>query len=224
MSHVNIKQFLTVLAAMGLLLVVSSCQNDASLDSQFSLDELRTDAFAVVDYYDVDANIQDATIDANLSMNPVFKTSSGFRRHAGYRGGKGGHLGQILRQLGITEEQGAGIKELVKAHRESVKASFEALRAVNQDIIDDAKSKRKEILDAMRIGTITREEAKEQLKAFSQSKREAIANNPESAPHIEAICSAKVALFESIRTLFAGSQQSGWDDWVAGLEGICFGS
>ena len=113
---------------------------------------------------------------------------------------------------------------MVKAHRESVKPSFEALRAVNQDIIDDAKSKRREILDEMRNGTITREEAKEQLKAFSQSKREAIANNPESAPHIEAICSAKVALFESIRTRFDGSQQSGWDDWVAGLEGICFGS
>lgn len=224
MSSIRKMPIFALLSAMLVFIGVVGCQSDYGPTERFDFAELNTDTFAVVDYYDADANINDATIESDLSMNPVFNSNGKFHRHGRYRGGRGGHLGKILRQIGITEEQGAAIKELIKAHRESVKASFEALREANQAILDDAKAERKAILEALRNGDITRDEAKEQLKALSESKREAIANNPESAQHVEAICNAKKSLFDNIRALLDESQQAAWDEWVAGLNGQCLGS
>ena len=77
----NNKRFLSIFAALFLFLVVSGCQKDASLNNQFNLDELGTNAFAVVDYYDVDANIQDATIETGLKIQvpPFIKTGEKIR-------------------------------------------------------------------------------------------------------------------------------------------------
>lgn len=212
------------IATLSALLVMAGafgCQKDFSVNDKFRPEDLSTDAFAVVDYYDADANIQDATLDSKMTMNPVFKNGR-FARHAGYRGGEAGHLGRILRRLGITDDQGAAIKELVKTHRERVKAALEGLRTANQSLIDEVNAKRQEILTAMHNGEITREQAKAQLRELSQSKRESIASNPASAQYIEAICAAKLELFQNIRALLDAAQQAGWDAWVAGLHGMCF--
>ncbi len=209
--------------AMFLFIGFSGCEGDLGVNNDFSLSDLNSDEFAVPDFADVEANIQDATIESDMAMNPVFGQGGKFQRRGGYRGGKGGHIGGILRQLGITEDQGAAIKELISAHRESMKETFEALREANTEIFEQTKADRQVIIDAMKAGEITREEARAQLHELSTAKREAVANNPESAPLLQAICDAKLALFADVRALLDETQATAWDEWVTELDGPCFG-
>ena len=91
--------------AVTLLSVGVGCQRDLALNSQNGLSELNSDAFAVADFYDVQSNIQDATLEKSMSMDPVFRSGGHFRPGGGYKGGRGGHLGGILRDLNVTEDQ-----------------------------------------------------------------------------------------------------------------------
>lgn len=209
--------FLTVILAIG-------CQSRFELETPFDFSGLSSDAFAVPDYYDFEASIQEASIDKDMTLKPVFRSKGQFARmHGRYRGGRGGHIGAVLRELNITEEQGAAIKTLVVGYREQVKAEFDSLHSLNQAIIDSAKAERKAILQALHNGEITHEQAKAQLRSLSEQKRHAILNDPESIKHIEAICAAKKQLFADIRAVFDATQQAGWDTWVGSLQGYCFG-
>lgn len=210
--------------AMLLFAGAMSCQkNDLSVDPNADLQALETDDFAIVDAEDAMAKVEDATIENAMVMNPVFDRDGRFSRHPRYPFHRGCHLKQILRQLEITPEQMSQIREFLKAYRQTIKEPLEGLRAANADIIADANAKRQAILESLRNGDITREEARQQLQALSQATREAIRNNPANAPFLQAICDSKLALFDNIRSVLNDSQQAQWDEWVASLEGPCFG-
>jgi Spy/CpxP family protein refolding chaperone len=213
---------LFLLCAM-LLAGAMGCQtDDVSLDPNADLQALETDAFAVVDAEDAMAKVEDATIENPMVMNPVFERDGRFSRHPRHPLHPGCHLKKILRQLDITREQMSQIREFLKNHRQAIKEALEGLRAANAEIIADANAKRQAILESLRNGEITREEAKQQLRALSQETREAIRNNPANEPFLQAICDSKLALFDNIRSVLNDSQQAEWDEWVAGLEGPCF--
>lgn len=215
---------LALLLIMLLLIGATACQNnDLGVNSPANLATLETADFAVVDAEDAIANIEDATLETAMVMNPVFGSNGRFARHPRHPHDRGSDLKQILHELGITQEQMSQIRELLAAHRESLKEPLEGLRAANADIIAAANEQRLAILEAMRSGDITREEAKQQLQELSAATREAIRNNPASAPFLQAICDSKLALFDNIRAILNESQQAQWDEWVASLEGPCFG-
>jgi hypothetical protein len=109
------------------------------------------------------------------------------------------------------------IRELLQAQRTCAQEPLESLRAANQDLIDAANAQRKEVLAALRNGDITREEAHVQLQAINESTRQAIRDNPDNAPFLQALCDCRNALFTGIRALLTEEQQTKWDEWVAGL-------
>lgn len=234
MNRIGQMQSYMIVLVMLMMFASIGCQRESTLESA-NIDALSTDAFAVADFSDFDANIQDATLEKDMTMDPVIGSNGGFvRDHGRLRGGPGGpgghhqgphqcgHLGFILRELQVTVEQREAIKELIRSHHETVKEYFDALREANLDILEQAKANRHAILDALKNGDITREEADAQLQALNESTRQAIQENPENLPLLEAICSAKLELFDNVRALLDETQAATWDDWVAGLEDPCF--
>jgi len=211
--------FLTILLFVGMI----GCQEDSGINNGFGLLRLESDAFAVVDFDDVLVNIHDATLDNEMVMNPVFNRGR-FSRRQGHPGRRGSHLGQILREIGITDKQRSEVREFVSVHRECIQEPLEAFREANQDIIEAANEQRRAIIESLRNGDISRDEAREQLRELSESIREAIRNDPANEAITQAICACHLTLFDNVRSVLNEEQQSQWDGWVAGLEGPCFGS
>lgn len=185
--------------------------------------DMSGDTFAVVGAEDAFAAIQDATVSQPMAMNPVIATDGSFRRHHRHPAHAGSHLGLILRQLDLTEEQVEAVRAILAEHRATVQPILEQLRLANQELIRQANRERERILQALEDGAITGEQARRLLLELSVETRRAIRANPDNAPYFAALCQAKRALFDEIRSVLDETQQAIWDEWVAGLPGPCLG-
>lgn len=86
---------------------------------------------------------------------------------------------RLLAALNLTPDQKAVVERLQSAHKDCAKAALEALRAAERAILERAKAKSEEIKGAAKAGTITREEARTQLRDLNKATREAIKSLPE---------------------------------------------
>lgn len=219
-------------------LMIIGCNTGTGVNNDSQLD-FESGAFALFDFEDAVGAVEDATMENLMRMNPGLFNGDFFRNNGPFgprgprgpsgRGGPGArfgnHLGHILRDLDLTEEQRTQLGDLMAGHRECVQEPLQAFREANQDLIAAANAHRQAIMDAVRNGTIaTREEARRKLRELSESTREAIRNNPDNEPFKEALCACKLAHFDNVQAVLDETQQATWDAWVASLEGGCFGS
>jgi Spy/CpxP family protein refolding chaperone len=203
---------------LGLALAgLTACQQNLSPEEKSDATNFDSEELAVAGFDDFLASVEDATLDKEMGMPPVFHGGRFHHRRPQFPFGPGAHLGKILRELGVSREQMTQIRELLQAQRTCVQEPLENLRAANQDLIDAANAQRKAVLAALRNGEITREEAHAQLQAINESTRQAIRDNPDNAPFLQALCDCRNTLFAGIRALLTGTQQAQWDEWVAGL-------
>jgi len=234
MKFINLTlPFLGVLS----FLTIVGCNTDTSVNNDSQLD-FESGAFALFDFEDAVAAVEDATLENLMRMNPGLLNGDFFRTNGPFgprgprgpsgRGGPGArfgnHLGAILRDLSLTEDLRAQLGELMTGHRECVQEPLQAFREANQDLIAAANEQRQAIMDVVLNGAITNEEARDQLRELSESTREAIRNNPDNEPFKEALCACKLAHFDNVRAVLDETQQATWDAWVASLEDGCFGS
>ncbi len=213
---------LGVLAVLASVTACSSSSGELAAPGQPDLAALDTDQFAVVDQEDVFATIQDASVDTDMTWEPVMDGTI-FHRHRNHPGHLGSHLRHVLHELGITFEQLELIRGFVRDHIDRIIPELRGLREVNQPIIEEANRKRMAIVKAYRNGDITREEAARMLIQLMVETHLAIRNNPDNLPFLTAICESKKQLFADIRSVLTDGQQSIWDAWVARLGGPCFG-
>jgi hypothetical protein len=215
--------FIALLPVLGLAACQSAGEGETAGSQPAAAASLTGDEFAVVDAEDAFANIQDATLDHEMAMLPVFsqpETLAAGRRHIDY---PGCHLGEILLQLDLDEDQRMAISEAVMRHRRVAYGLLFQLGEVNADLIVSANKQRQRIVDAYRAGDITREEAQRLLEELSRRTREAIRNNPANQRILKSLCDARLALLEEIRAVLDDAQREKWDVWVGGLTGRCFG-
>ena len=221
-------------------LMIIGCNTDNAVNNDSQLD-FESGAFAFFDFEDAVDAVEDATMENLMRLNPGIFNGDSFRNNGPFgprgpkgpfgRGGPSGlgakfgnHLGHILRDLSLTEDQRSQLSELMTGHRECVQIPLQDFREANQDAIAAANEQRQAIIDALQGGNITREEAREQLRELSESTREAIRNNPDNEPFKEALCACKLTHFDNVRAFLDETQKATWDAWVASLEGGCFGS
>jgi hypothetical protein len=225
------KAFL-LLCSVLLLIGMVACNTRNPTDNQVSDVDLASGEFAIFEVADAMDAIEDATIETAMRFGPSFSNGSIFRNGSqfGRRGPRalrllsGNHLREILRELNPSEEQKSQLRELMSGQRDCIQEPLQAFRDANQELLDAANTERQTIMDSYRNGEITREEAKDLLKALSETTREAILVNSESEAPMQAMCDCKLALFENVRAMLDETQQASWDEWAAGLDSGCFAS
>ena len=174
----------------------------------------------LVDADDALMAVDDATTDAPMGMDFPFAGGKFSRDHRHPRG-HGSHLGRILRDLQITEDQLDAIRSLMRDYHEDVRSLLEGLREANQDILDAANAERAAIVARLRNGEIGFAEARDQLRALSRETREAIYSNPANEPFRAQLCEARANLLADIRDVLDPDQQAMWDAWIAGHDTDC---
>jgi hypothetical protein len=213
---------LSALLVLALLAGTLACQTADVTEPESRNDPATFESldFAVVDAEDAFSNVQDATIASEMVMNQAVGDGP-FDRNDGHPGGPGSHLGVVLRHLNLTDGQVRAVRSFALDHRVRVRDALEGIRRVNLDTIRAANEERREILERLDAGEITREEAGELLRALSDRTRDAIRANPLNEPYLRMICVSIGQLFADIRSILGPNQQAAWDDWVAGLDHPC---
>lgn len=83
-------------------------------------------------------------------------------------------FGDLLRALKLTPEQQETVKGLLAAHEDCMKAAMSALRESERAILAPFNEKRNAIREAVKNGSMTREEARTALAEINKSAREAL--------------------------------------------------
>ncbi len=217
-------------SAFALFVGLNGCQTSAGVDSILEEVDLDGAEFAVLEMDDELAAVEDASLTKSMSLNTSspedYQTLHENRKKDRIKKRlkrQGLHLGRILRQLELTEEQMGQIKEFLRSFRDCVKPEVIAFREAARPIIEEANAQRRAIKTAFEEGEITRSEAEEQIRALNEAKRTQLREAAESLGTPEAVCACKQTLLDSISGILdAESQQPAFDEWVAGLQGPCF--
>ena len=210
------KTFLLGLAWLALA-GLTACQQNLGPEENNEVTNLDSAELAVAGFDDFMASVDDATLDKEMGMSPVFHGGRFHHRRPGFLFGPGAHVGKILRELGVSSDQISQIRELLQAQRTCAQEPLESLRAANQDLIDAANAQRRAVLDSVRNGELTREQAHARIKAINDSTHQAIRDNPDNAPFLQTLCACRTTLFAGIRALLTEAQQAQWDEWVASV-------
>jgi Spy/CpxP family protein refolding chaperone len=223
---------------LSLLLVLPifffGCKQDSEVTAPTKID-FDSPQFAIIDYLDAQNGIEEATLETDMSFNNSlfgysFLASHDFKAGMGpmmkgdpwmvrYDWNK--HLGWILRKLDLTDDQKTKVGDLVKAYHESMKLLVQEFRDANKPIVESTNTERKAILESLKAGTITREEAKNQLKALNERTRKAIDENPKSIEIRKKMCELTQKLLDDIKKLLTDEQKTKWDLFTRGMKKPC---
>lgn len=201
--------------ALLLLLVVSisltSCQKEDPLSTS---DELAYLSFTSDEL--LEAEVTDCSLDKNagislISLNGDVEERIGRGHSFMKRNGRNPiRFEQIFRQLNLTAEQKTQLKALLVSHKECVKSSREAFLVANEEALTTAKTAREYIVNELKAGNITREEANEAIKEINKTLKEAIKNNTENEDIKLSIENCLKSLDESIEAILTQEQLEKW--------------
>ena len=185
--------------------------------------------FALVDYNDIDNAIEDCTIDSPMAINGVLVSYSFMNMGNDFvEGGPrlkgnpwlerfnfGKHLGLFFRRLNLSDEQKPVIKDLMLQYHETIKPLVKEFAEANKDIITQANTNRKAIVDGVKEGTLSRADAVVQIKTLNEATRDAIKNNPKTVEVKAKMCEARSKLLTGIEGILIGEQLVRWNVFSA---------
>lgn len=121
----------------------------------------------------------------------------------------------LLGKLNLTPEQKTAVDALLASHNDCVKSALEALRAAEKAILDAAKAESDAIKQKVKDSTITRTEARTQLRALNQRTREALKTLPGRDQARAAMKACDDAFLAALRGILDARQVSVLDSWLA---------
>lgn len=229
-------RFISLFAVLsvGAALVFTACNDRNNINGPRQLN-FEIAQFAILDFTDVQNGIEDATTETDMTFNSVLLNYSvlgsdmpfgpmnpgmmGMRWFDRYDFGK--HLGFFFRQLNLTDDQKVAVRDLAKTFHDNMRPLVRQFYDANKTIIQDANAKRKLIMDDVKAGKITREEAGLKIKDLNLATRELIKNNPDSQTIKASMCKERDKLFAGIKALLSGDQITKWNDWIAKIADPC---
>jgi Spy/CpxP family protein refolding chaperone len=124
-------------------------------------------------------------------------------------------LGRILKELNLTDEQKAQIREFFNAYHDCVKSAMTALRESEKQILDQANQARRQVMEQLKSGAIDRQTAMEQLRQINQRTREALINNPVRQQTLEQLKNCWDTLISNIKSVLTDEQNALFDQLLA---------
>lgn len=198
--------------------------------------------YMFVDIADVIDGIDNATIDNEMTFNPVLSNYSflGSSVHSNGLGNKmtfgnpmlrgnqwldgllqRKHFGRIFQQLNLTETQRTEVNAIIKTFHDSMKTYVGQFRETNKSIIQEANTLRRAILERLRNNEITRIEAQKEIKELNLQTKEKIMNNPESAEIKDQMCGLRTQLLAGIESVLTEEQKIKWNNWLSNFNNPC---
>jgi len=229
------KKTILAAAAMVFALVMVSCNSDEVVTTP---DETGTLAFMssnyVIDNGMTDVSVYGCTETDDFSIDIPMMEGNGRGNDKG-RGGKGDemrklpvnfrgmpiHMGKILVEMQLTDDQKTLMKGFLDGFQECAKTAREDFKALAQPILENARVERKAIMDRLKTDdTYTREQARADLKALNESVRQQL----EDLKYNDAFCLCLIGLLNNIENNLnlTPEQLAMFIEWKATLKGPCF--
>lgn len=127
-------------------------------------------------------------------------------------------LGQLLRMLELDSAQIEKVKAFMKEFEECAKEYRIKLRDAQRQILEAANLQRRQILEDLRAGKITREEAWQMLKQLREETRLQMETNEDIVAAREALKNCHDALLENIKSILTTKQLDIWNKYF-GIKG-----
>lgn len=121
---------------------------------------------------------------------------------------------RLLASLNLTPEQKAMVERMQAAHKDCATAALEALKTAERGILDAAKAKAEEIKAAAKAGTLSKEEARAQLRDLNKATREAIKNLPEREAARTALKACDDAFLARLGSILDEKQKAILDQFI----------
>ncbi len=229
------KSFLVVAVMLSLpLFYFSACSDKSEVNTPNQLN-FESPQFAVIDFSDVLNGVEDATLDSDMTfdnslanysfMNSMNSFTTGNSMMNGnpwmMRFDFGKHLGLFFRGLKLTDAQKIQVKDFMIKFHDSMKPLVQQFKDANADIIAKANANRKAIVDSVKAGTLTREQAAAQLKTLNQATRDKINANPATIDIKAKMCATRTQLFEDIKGILVGDQLTKFENLIKLIKNPC---
>lgn len=131
--------------------------------------------------------------------------------------GPGFELREILGKLNLTEDQRTKIGQYIADYHDCVKSIMLASEQERREIIEKARLERQRIMEQVRNGEITREEA----ALAMQQLNERVKNALNGLVDREALCNCYKAFLRNIFNVLDDEQKATFLRWLAGNKNPC---
>ncbi|MFA5803268.1 MAG: hypothetical protein WC879_01370 [Melioribacteraceae bacterium] len=234
----KIKSLLILTAILALpLIYFTACSNKSEINepNQVNFD---SPTMAIIDFNDAQNGIEDATLETGMTLSPSLFSYS-FINDKNFTHGNvpmmgmvagnmwmgrfdwGKHLGLFFRRLNLSDQQKSDLKALMVKFHDDMKPLVQQFRDANADIIKAANEARKLIVEDVKAGKITRQEAAAKLKALNEDTRKKINDNPATQTVKASMCTLRKNLINSITGMFTGDQLIKWKAFVLLISNPC---
>jgi len=197
------------------------CSEKSDLVNNLVQSENSAVDYYVIEFEDAMNSIDDATLDKDMGLMPIFDVDNG---KIGFDGKsedmrrpsrKGMFLGVILRKLVLTESQNESIKTYMDEFRECLADPIAQFREAAKEIFEAKREQIIAIRDQVKAGELTREEARELIMEINIATREEIENCEACIEAKEAMLVCKETLFENIVSILDEDQLVIWNEWLS---------
>ena len=214
----KLKILLAMVSAFAVLMFMQSCSNEGSVSNSGSDD---TPAYVVYDYNVDVVECTDATIENDFfiedaeNLRPTDDAKNG--RELNPKVKQRIDLARVFNAMNLTDEQKADIRALMQAKIPCENQWFRKLQAVRNQIVQRANEARRTIMEQVKNGEITREEAKRQLNQLNMKVREAIRTHPINEEVRLGLIACNEEFFDSIADLLTEEQLVIWKRFLDSL-------
>ncbi|MCS6965775.1 MAG: hypothetical protein NZ473_03300 [Candidatus Kapabacteria bacterium] len=127
----------------------------------------------------------------------------------------------IWRCLQLDSAQQRAVLACLRSHREAVHTVLRTLRESERQYWEQAREMRRSVLDSLRQGALTRQEAAQRLQEIAQWLRTQLQNNPTRQWAAEELQRLKQTLCECVAQVLTPEQLPIWQCWCSGGTNCC---
>ncbi|MBX3043103.1 MAG: hypothetical protein KIT33_08060 [Candidatus Kapabacteria bacterium] len=206
-----------IVSLLAVMMIFQSCSNDGSVSNTDTDSEM---SFIVYDYNLDNFSFDGATPDKDIS---IFSEEN-LRPERDVEGRKLPPqvrervlLSRVFRLMELDEEQIAAIRTLMIAHISCENQWFRKLNAVRSSIVERANAERRNIMQQVREGEITRQQAERLINQLNTRVREALKNHPINIEVREGLILCREEFFAAIAELLNDEQLALWERYLNSL-------
>ncbi|KAA3616562.1 MAG: hypothetical protein DWQ05_12595 [Calditrichaeota bacterium] len=223
-------KILQISAVLLFFIAMNACKTESAVSPDEAANEnYESSQYAVYEFEDETAAISDATLESDMSLaqdsptdHHALNENRGRSDFMQRRREQGMHLKYLLVGLQLSDEQRTQVQDFLAQYRECIAVPLQEFRDEASPIIEAARAQRQTLIDSVNAGALTREEARDQLRALNLEKREELKALQVELGLLEAMCECKLSLFTNISGLLSEEQKAVYDAWYTKLEGVCF--